>query len=100
MEVCLFVCLFVTYRCSNHRTKWAEIRHGGGDGPWRFVGGYDQATPHPVGVTGRGQRMLFKGKTIKKMHHCIIFTKVKNNITSSLEESDKHVYISQIIAHC
>ena len=66
MEVCLFVCLIVTYRCPNCWTERDEIWHGCGDGTQRFVGGYDQATPHPVGVTGRGPRMLFSGKAVNK----------------------------------
>ena len=53
MDVCLLVCVIVTYRRPNCWTKWAEIWHGGGDGLWD---GLWMGVIHHFPCGGRGRK--------------------------------------------
>ena len=48
----LLVCVVVTYRRPNRLTKWAEIWHGSGDGPWDGCGWVWLTPPPVVGAAG------------------------------------------------
>ena len=69
MFVCVCVCvsLFVTYGHPNRWTKWAEIWHGGGSGPWDSLWmGVTQSCAPRVGVAGKMHTNdFFRQKEVK-----------------------------------